>query len=279
MQQSPLSHPASYLGKPTYTPDQKQWRHQIEQALDSSLEKIVLARRCSIECTEEIDPFAVASALEPRAKNACLFCLQTPDFSFVGASPERLFRREGRRIWVEAMAGTRKRGNTPEEDEKFKQELLHSEKDRREIFPIQKFFQETLQPWVDEPVVFQPISIRETSHVQHLYSQGTALLKEKVTDFDLLHLLHPTPALAGFPQKEAKQIIQQLESFSRGFYGGIVGWSTPESSDWIVAIRSCFIEKQKATLFSGTGIVEGSHPDLEWEELDHKLELYRGIFL
>lgn len=210
---------------------------------------------------------------------ACLFCIETPEFSFLGATPERLFYREGRQIFIEAVAGTRKRGCNPKEDAALKEELLKSDKDLREIWPVQRFLKEALQPLVEDPVVFSQIRVHETAHVQHLYSQGQARLKKGICDAEIIEKLHPTPALAGFPQNKAKQMIEQLEPFSRGFYGGVFGWTTEERSEWVVAIRCCLIEKKVATLFSGTGIVQGSHSQLEWEELDQKLKLFEGILL
>ncbi|HLI93964.1 MAG TPA: chorismate-binding protein, partial [Puia sp.] len=65
----------------------------------------------------------------------------------------------------------------------------------------------------------------------------------------------------------------------RGLYGGAIGWSTQDASEWVVGIRSCFIQGKTATLFSGTGIVQGSDPISEWDELDQKLKLYDGIFV
>ncbi len=263
---------------PCFIPEFEAWKRAVLAAL-GQIEKVVLARKCELSLPTAPNPFAITAALEPKAEGACLFCVEMENFSFLGASPERLFVREGRRIETEAVAGTRKRGHSPEEDRRLKEELLGSAKDLREIAPVQAHLTEALWPLVEERVCFSPIVIHETHHVQHLYSRCVAVLKGGISDAELIERLHPTPALAGMPPRRAMEMIAQLEPFSRGLYGGVLGWQTAERSEWVVAIRCCLLEKKRATLFSGTGIVEGSEPDAEWEELNQKLRLYEGIFL
>lgn len=105
-----------------------------------------------------------------------------------------------------------------------------------------------------------------------------ALLKKGVTDREIIAHIHPTPALCGVPQQTAFQWIQTLEPFERGLYGGLIGWSTEKESEWTVAIRCCRLQGRFAFLYAGTGIVEGSDPEAEWEELNLKMGLYEEIF-
>lgn len=267
--------------KRTYLPTRDMWIHGVEKALDAihrkELQKVVLARICTLELDHAPDPFAIASALKQKAQGAFVFCLQSETFAFLGASPERLFIRKGRQIISEAVAGTRRRGRTPREDEKLQKQLLTSAKDLREFSPVQAYLQNALSPLCISPLTFSPISIHQTQNVQHLYSRCSGKLKESTTDEEILTNLHPTPALCGTPKQKAFSIIQELEPFERGLYGGAIGWTTPEASEWIVGIRSCLLQGKTATLFSGTGIVEGSDPEEEWDELNQKLRLYDGI--
>lgn len=267
----------------TLTPERKKWIEGIEKALSAiqrkELEKVVLARTCTLELSQEPDPFAIAAALRQKSQGAFVFCFQTSKTSFLGATPERLFVRKGRNIMSEAMAGTRRRGKNQEEDEAFKRELFSSPKELREFSPVMTYLQQTLSPLCRSPISFSPLSIHQTQNVQHLFSKCTGELKEKISDEEILFHLHPTPALCGTPKERAYSMIRELEPFQRGLYGGTLGWSTPEASEWVVGIRSCLIQGKTATLFSGTGIVEGSDPAAEWEELDHKLKLYDGIFI
>ena len=267
--------------KKTYLPSKEEWTKGVNKALEQirsgELQKVVLARVCQLELDCIPDPFSIAAALKEKAQGAFVFCMQSDSQAFLGATPERLFFRKGKKIISEAVAGTRRRGNSPIEDEKLRQELLESAKDLTEFAPVQTYLKNALSPLCEKPIGFTPISVHQTKNVQHLYSKCTGELKDQVSDEEILASLHPTPALCGTPKEKAFSFIHEFEPFERGLYGGALGWSTPETSEWIVGIRSCLIKGNIATLFSGTGIVERSNPDDEWDELNQKLKLYEGI--
>jgi menaquinone-specific isochorismate synthase len=268
--------------KRSFSPSKEEWIHNVNQALEQikrkEIEKVVLARTYTLELEEEPDPFALTAALQKKAQGAFLFCIQSDWGSFLGATPELLFARRDRQIISEALAGTRARGQNPIEDQKLEKELLLSAKDLREFSLIPLYLQNTLSPLCNLPLSFSPISIHKTQNVQHLYSRCSGILKDHISDEEILSQLHPTPALCGTPKEKACALIQQLEPFERKFYGGLIGWTTLEKSEWAVGIRCCFIQGKKATLYSGTGIVEGSDPEKEWEELDQKIKLYSELF-
>src|SRR3990167_1434576 len=106
--------------KKTYWPSQEQWRRSVTKALqwihEGKLQKVVLARSCRLELEKAPDPFSITAALKEKAEGAFVFCFQSGTQAFLGATPERLFVRKGRRITSEAIAGTRKRGETPDEE-------------------------------------------------------------------------------------------------------------------------------------------------------------------
>ena len=243
------------------------------------MNKVVLARCEVLELEEKPDPFALTSLLKEKAEGAYVFCLQEGEKAFFGASPERLFLRKDQMLYSEAMAGTRPRGSNTKADALLSQELLSSSKDLRELTPIQTFLNTALNPICSAPLLFSPISVHKTQNVQHLYSACQAPLKPYVSDQEILKRIHPTPALCGTPTEEAFRFIRALEPFERGLYGGALGWSTADCSEWIVGIRSCFIIGKTAYLYTGTGIVEGSDPEEEWEELNQKAKIYEGIFI
>lgn len=267
--------------KKTFSPTKEEWFEKVEKALDlihrKELQKVVLARTCTLELETAIDPFALAAALKNKAQGAFVYCFESKGEAFLGATPERLFKRTGKTIYSEALAGTRPRGKNPREDEKLQKQLLTSAKDLREFSYIPDYLQSVLSPLCTTPLRFTPISVHQTQNVQHLYSRCSGTIKEMMTDEQILAHLHPTPALCGVPKHKALSTIRELEPFDRGLYGGALGWTTGEESEWIVAIRSCLLQGKMATLFSGTGIVEGSNPEHEWDELNQKLRLYDGI--
>ncbi|MGB7978027.1 MAG: isochorismate synthase [Chlamydiales bacterium] len=284
VRQTDLPTPAHFkVVKRRYSPTQEEWKRGVEQTLrlmqQEKLEKVVLARTCTLELEEAPDPFAIAASLKPKAQGAFLFCVQSDTEGFLGATPERLFARNGRNLRSEAVAGTRRRGVTAEEDEALQKELLSSAKDIREFIPVQTYLKNALSPLCLTPLSFTPVTVHRTQNVQHLYSQCSGILKKETTDQEILSSLHPTPALCGAPKQKAYSVIREFEQFDRGLYGGVIGWTTSESSEWIVGIRSCLIRGKTATLFSGTGVVEGSDAEEEWDELNQKLRLYDGIFI
>lgn len=266
-----------------FFPEKKEWITAVDRAIEAihnqQIEKIVLARRCILECEEAPDPFAITSALQSRAQNATLFCFSNEELSFLGATPERLFIRKGNQLESEAMAGTIRRGKTISEDAEWEKKLLMSEKDLREFTPVQNFLRTALSPLCCAPLSFSHLQVRKTQNVQHLYSHLSGTLKEEISDSEILERIHPTPALCGVPSQASFDWIRQLEPFQRGLYGGALGWSTKEASEWIVAIRCCLIQGRFVSLYTGTGIVKGSDPQTEWDELDLKMKLYEGIFL
>jgi len=250
-------------------PNRTEWKRLVEQAVahirTGALQKVVLARETTLHFASAPDPFQLTAAL--RSEGAALFCVQEADGkAFFGATPERLFRRQDGSILVEAVAGTRKLGDALE------QELLSSAKDLREFQFVQDYLQKELPS-----LSFSPIRVHKTANVQHLFSQGVGpwAFNDPTA---LIESLHPTPALCGTPKEPALAWIQANEPFSRGLYGGVIGWEWGDKAEWMVTIRSCFLEGLTAQLYVGTGIVEGSDPELEWQELEAKLSLYAPLF-
>jgi menaquinone-specific isochorismate synthase len=270
----PLPSPtAAKIVRRTTLPDKKRWLEMVQEAKALSLPKIVLARRILLELDHAPDPFALTAALP--TEGAHRFCLSTPESAFFGASPERLFSRHGDTLYTEAVAGTRKRGTTPEEDALLAKELLQSLKDQAEFLPVKQYLASTLTPFCH--LQFSPTRIHKTHNVQHLYAQGHGTVI--ATDTTLLQTLHPTPALCGLPKEKARAAIAAIEKYDRGLYGGVLSWNTHDQSEHIVLIRSCHLQGNLATLFVGAGIVPDSDGDAEWEETEQKAKLYDRIFL
>ncbi len=258
------------VGHRNFLPTQEEWIANIRKTLTiNELKKVVLARVCVIQCERIPDPFAVTAMLLTKAKNSTVFCFANEQMAFLGASPELLFSRRGRAITCEAVAGTSRIGD----------DLLNDEKARREVIPVIEYLQQNLSPFCISPLQITPIGLRITSNVQHLFATLHGNLKPSITDEEIIQQLHPTPALCGVPKDEAMRWIEKCEPFERGLYGGIVGWSTQEESEWAVGIRSCLIQGKTVKLYTGAGIVAGSDPLKEWEELNCKMNLYSEIFV
>ncbi|HSX37256.1 MAG TPA: isochorismate synthase [Chlamydiales bacterium] len=255
----------------TFLPTKEEWIANVQKALSKNIEKVVLARCEILDLSESPDPFALTAQLKKKAFGSYVFCFSDEITSFLGATPERLFKKEQNILYSEAMAGTRPAAA-------LKQELLSSPKDLRELRPIQIFLTHSLSPICAQAPVFSPITIHATQNVQHLYSQCRAMLLPNIEDQEILDRIHPTPALCGTPSDQACDLIRQLEPFERGLYGGALGWRWENTSEWIVGIRSCLIRKNKAYLYAGAGIVDGSKAEEEWEELNQKSKVFESLF-
>lgn len=265
--------PQCRIQKMESLPTHIEWNQLIHEALQAirhhHFEKVVLARRLKLECSTTIDPIALCQSI--NSANRTIFLIQpTPTSTFIGASPETLYRRQGQAIVCDVLAGTRPIHRI--------EELLHSEKDLREFKIVQNRIIDALSDLCIKPPTSSMQTIRSTSQVGHLYSQIFGLLNDQATDEILFNALHPTPAVGGHPTQKALSFIAAKEPFARGLYAAPIGWTAPGEAEFAVGIRSCLIQENRAYLYAGTGIVEGSDPELEWEESEHKLAEWKRLF-
>ena len=265
------------------SPDFPEWKSNVEGALsafaDGRLGKVVLARRAELGFPAEVDATLLAERLE-EATPDCFHYYVEPEkgTAFLGASPERLFRREGRIVESEAVAGTRPRGVSEVDDADLRDELLGSAKDLSEHAYVRTSIEETLGPLCDELDVDEDISEMKLASRRHLVSRVRGTLREDVTDADVLRALHPTPAVGGYPKREALEEVRDREPFDRGWYAGPVGWIGAEGSEFAVGIRSGLVRGRTLALYSGAGIVAGSVPEGEWAEIEQKIGDFTRIF-
>ncbi|MBM3201042.1 MAG: isochorismate synthase [Chlamydiae bacterium] len=243
-----------------HNPEYSLWENHVNSALDcidqNLLQKVVLARM-----TKAHGSYYFGKAPEKGISFALLW---DDDHIFLGTTPETLFKRKGSILFTEAVAGTRSIYAKPEE-------LLESKKDLHEFLFVRDTIVEKLRS-VSKRIIFdEKPKIKKTATLQHLWSSIEVHLLDNISDEILLDLLHPTPAVAGVPEIAAKNFIYEKESFDRGLYAAPIGISLGDFSHYIVAIRSALIKEKKVHLFAGTGIVALSHSELEWEELNGKI--------
>lgn len=264
-------------------PDREGWDRHVEWALHAfrsgRMSKIVLARRADFEFDERLDPLALLKRLRAGTSNCFHFGFQyRRGEAFVGATPERLFLRSGRRIWTEAVAGTRPRGDTDEADQRMLQELLDSEKDQREHAYVRESIRDALEP-LSESFYIDPVaSEMKLARGWHLVSRSRGVLHDGVHGSEVMEALHPTPAVGGYPTPEALDGIRTLEPFDRGWYAGPVGWIGSRGAEFAVALRCGLVRGDRLSLYSGAGIVEGSQPAAEWNEIEQKISDFLKVF-
>ncbi len=268
-----LSSLGCFTQKPTQridTPHFEQWEKSVNQGLalikKKELEKVVLARRSEFIFEAPINPFELLHAL-PNTPNRFVFQYE-PGCAFIGTSPENLFRRKGRTISTAAIAGTRPLG------EKWKKELTSCPKEMYECLVVKEQIEKVLTPLCTDLQVDKMPQVLETSTVQHLIYHFSGTLREGVSDRDVIQALSPTPAVGGLPREGALEFILEEEGFDRGWYAAPVGYISRHATNLLVGIRSALVSNQSLYLFSGAGIVEGSHPKREWKELEHKISQF-----
>jgi menaquinone-specific isochorismate synthase len=266
------------------TPNFETWQkgtQTVLQAISSGeLNKLVLARKTRLQFSQPISPWPLLRHLIEKATHATLFAFQlSPSVCFLGATPEKLFERVGNVLNADAIAATRPRGKTVEEDSQFEQELLHDSKELREFNIVKEFLETAITPFSKERRWEGPDQILKTSHVQHIHNRLNAVLKNQTSDAELIDALHPTPALGGFPRKPALSLLRQIEPFDRGWYGAPIGVISPSGASLYVAIRSALIRHHSLDLFAGTGVVDGSTAEYEWDELEQKIRPFTEMFL
>lgn len=262
-------------------PPRGAWGANVNACLEAfargEAEKIVLARQSDFLLDEPVRPLALLRAISLGTPNSYHYCFQTADgTAFVGAPPERLYRRTGDRIETEALAGTRPRGATPEADARLGEELLASDKEQREHAHVSRSIDTVLRGLCIDINAGTPHLLR-LGHCQHLLTPLHATLRPGADDWALLRGLHPTPAVGGVPRGEAIARIRRLEPFDRGWYTGPIGWIARDGAEFAVAIRSALVHGACVSVYTGGGIVPGSDPDDEWRELESKLVDFTSV--
>ncbi|MFI6506086.1 isochorismate synthase DhbC [Streptosporangium sp. NPDC050855] len=259
----------------------------VEKALTrltaGELKKIVLARALDVTLGAPVDVRRVLRNLVRRDPQAYGYAVDLPvpggrpgtgTRTLLGASPELLVARSGRRIATNPLAGSAPRHPDPVVDSERGRALLTSDKDLREHALVIENIVETLRPYCRDLTVPAGPSLLSTASMWHLSTRITGVLDDpSVTSLELATLLHPTPAVCGTPARAARRAIEEIEPFDRGLYAGLVGWGDiTGDGEWVVTIRCAEVADQTLRLFAGAGIVAGSVPERELAETTAKFQ-------
>lgn len=238
---------------------------------DGDIFQVVLSQRLCAGTDKE--PFNVYRVLRVINPSPYMYYLKFKEYSLVGASPEMLVRVENGTVETCPIAGTRKRGLTPEEDEALEKELLADEKElaehtmlvdlgRNDIGKVSKY---------GTVAVKDPMHIERYSHVMHIVTNVTGELRDDKTPFDALMSVLPAGTVSGAPKVRAMEIIDELENVKRGPYAGAIGYlSFNGNLDSCITIRTMVFKDGKAYIQAGAGIVADSVPENEYEETLNK---------
>ncbi len=261
-------------------PDRAGWETLVRTALTAiddradPLSKVVVARRTGATAGAPLIPAALLAAMSQADDRSFRFLVQPrPGTAFVSVTPERLFSLCGRTVRTEAIAGTRRRGASPQDDDRLRRELTASAKDVLEHRIVHDAIARELTGLCTDTTAGETTVLRLPA-LQHLMSRLSGELAPGVGVADLVDALHPTPAVGGEPAEAARRFLTRHEPFDRGWYAAPVGWIGHGRASFAVAIRSALIERGSVSLYTGNGLVTGSSPDAEWAELEAKIGCY-----
>jgi len=231
----------------------------------------VVSQRFEVE--NEADSMDVYRALRSINPSPYMFCLDMGESAIVGTSPEILVRSEDRKVEVRPIAGTRPRGATPEEDLALEKDLLADPKERAEHIMLVDLGRNDIGRVCNFKSVEVPdlMVIERYSHVMHIVSDVTGDLSDEHDEYDLVRATFPAGTVSGAPKIRAMEIIAELEKSKRGPYAGAVGYFNYDGNfDSAITIRTVILDKNKAYVQAGAGIVADSIPINEYEETRNK---------
>jgi anthranilate synthase component 1 len=234
--------------------------------------QVVVSQRA--EAAMQLEPLDLYRALRMQNPSPYLFFIELEEVRLIGSSPEPLVRVEDAVVTSRPIAGTRPRGRDPEEDERLATELQADEKERAEHLMLVDLGRNDVGRVAQAGSVRVPsfMEVERFSHVMHLVSEVTGVLRDGCTAMDALRACFPAGTLTGAPKVRAMEIIDELEPTLRGPYGGAAGYIGygADSLDMAIVIRTILAVGDRAYAQAGAGVVYDSVPTREWQETRDK---------
>ena len=275
--------------EPPPTPKSNFTRESFQDAVRKCVEyiragdifQVVISQRLEVPLVA--DPFEVYRTLRVVNPSPFMFFVRTPETTLVGSSPEIMCRVVGKQVTVRPLAGTRPRGQTPEEDRRLGEELLADEKERAEHVMLVDLGRNDVGRVAQfgSVEISDIMTIERYSHVMHITSNVNGQLAEGFDAFDALAAALPAGTVSGAPKVRAMEIIDEVEPHRRGPYAGAVGYfDYAGNMDTCIALRTIVIKDKTAFVQAGAGIVADSDPASEYQETLNKARgLLRAIEL
>lgn len=268
--------PAQPAAQVTGSGDEEWYLDGVEflrgEIIKGNLFQAVLSRRLVIDTP--LPALEAYRNLRSTNPSPYMFYLDYGEFQLFGASPEVHVKVAGGRALMRPIAGTRRRGADQREDEALQEDLLSDEKELAEHLMLVDLARNDLGR-VSRPgsvAVTERNVIEHYSHVMHIVSQVESDLQAGLNGTHAVRATFPAGTVTGAPKIQAMETLDALESETRGFYAGIVGYVEPGGSlDSCIAIRSAVKQGNRLVLHAGAGIVYDSVPRREYEETQNKL--------
>jgi len=233
--------------------------------------QVVLSQR--FDAPFALPPLALYRALRRTNPSPFLFHLDFGAFALVGSSPEILVRVRDGEVTIRPLAGTRRRGSTPEEDRALEKELLADPKERAEHLMLLDLGRNDVGrvAKIGSVRVKESFAIERYSHVMHIGSHVVGSLDERHDVVDALMAGFPAGTLSGAPKVRAMEIIDALEKDKRGPYGGCVGYFSADGEmDSCIVLRTALVKDGMIYVQAGAGVVADSDPEAEQLECEYK---------
>jgi menaquinone-specific isochorismate synthase len=251
------------------------WKKSVDDVVNTlktgEMKKVVLARELRLFFNEPAQAEAVLLQLSNMQHDSFIFAFESNGDCFVGASPERLVKKQEDDVFSTCLAGSISRGKTDEEDRHLGQQLLNDRKNLMEHGYVVEMIKEALEECCSEVILPDKPQLMKIRDIQHLYTPVIGKCDKEASILRLVERLHPTPALGGLPKKEAVEKIREVEELDRGFYAAPLGWFDYQGNgEFAVAIRSGLIQGKEASLFAGCGVVADSDSESEYLETSLK---------
>ena len=243
--------------------------------LEGDAFQVVLAQDFSLPF--DSDAFELYRALRVLNPSPYMYYLNLKECKVVGASPEILIRLEQDKITLRPIAGTRKRGQTIDEDKGNEIDLLNDPKEIAEHLMLIDLGRNDVGKIseIGSVKVTDKMIIEKYSHVMHIVSNITGRLLGNLNYMDAIKSSLPAGTLSGAPKIRAMEIINEIEPSSRGIYGGAIGYiSWNGDVDTAIAIRTAVIKDSIIHVGAGAGVVADSIPEKEWEECKQKAKVF-----
>ena len=238
---------------------------------DGDIFQVVLSRKFAFDVTG--DNLTLYKTLRKLNPSPYMYHLKQDTKTIIGASPEMLVRITDDKVETFPIAGTRKITDNEEKNQQLADELIHDEKELAEHTMLVDLGRNDIGRVCKYGTVHPEslMQIKQFSHVQHIVSHVIGNLAPENDMFDAFQAVFPAGTVSGAPKVRAMQIINDLETETRGPYAGAVGYfSYNGCCDFAIAIRSIFIENNKGFVQSGAGIVSDSVAENEFKETEHK---------
>jgi anthranilate synthase component 1 len=273
---TPVVAPAAVTGLLTYSMEKRDFLSNVENAkkliVEGDIFQVVLSQRMAMRLSA--DPFSLYRMLRIVNPSPYLYYLNLDGMHIIGSSPELLVRLENGVVETRPIAGTRRRGATPEEDAALEKELLADEKERAEHLMLVDLGRNDIGRISEfgSVEVNQFMTVEKYSHVMHIVSNVRGTLRKGMSAVDALYSCFPAGTLSGAPKIRAMEIIAALEPTKRGVYGGAIGYLDFSGNlDSCIAIRTIVVKDGTAYFQAGAGIVHDSVPEKEYQETLDKI--------